>query len=79
MCVICNNQINTKTDRWVLLRDYNCDKIDGETYYHLNCWKEKDKAFDERCKEKVNVGIQKAMKVVRKLRGQPEEEEYIIK
>lgn len=78
ICVICNNKINTKRDRWVLLRDYKGDKIVGEVYYHLTCWKEKDKAFDDRCKEKVNLGIQKAMKVVKKLRGQPEEE-YIIK
>lgn len=72
ICVICNKKININRDKWVLLRDYNGDKIDGEVYYHLICWKEKDKAFDERCRKKVEQGIQTAKKVLDKSRGKEE-------
>ncbi len=76
ICVICNNKINTNIDRWVLLRDYNGNKIDGEVSYHLKCWKNKEEQFDKKCKQKVEQGIQQAMGMVRKLTGK--EEEYVI-
>lgn len=40
-CVICHKQINTKTDRYVKLLDFNGKIQEAECVYHLDCWKDR--------------------------------------
>lgn len=51
-CVICHKQINTKTDRYVKLLDFNGKIQEAECVYHLDCWKDRfeiarKKAFEQ--------------------------------
>ncbi len=40
-CVICNEEILEDREKWVILVDIDYGEKVGETYYHLQCWKER--------------------------------------
>ncbi len=39
VCLSCKKAINEKTDRWVNVRDYDCEGMKSQVFFHQICWK----------------------------------------
>lgn len=51
ICIICKRTIVQKKERWVRLTDFNRGKIDGEQFYHLECWRDRFKISNSKRKQ----------------------------
>ena len=40
-CVICKKKIIDEKEKWVRLTDYHKKRQTGETFYHLECWRDR--------------------------------------
>jgi len=60
-CVICKEKIIDKKDRWVRLTDFNKNVQVGETFYHLECWRDRFKISNSMRKQKMYAQTQKAI------------------
>ncbi|GAG82776.1 unnamed protein product [marine sediment metagenome] len=60
-CVICNEKIIEKKERWVRLTDFNKGKQVGETFYHLECWRDRFRISNSLRKQKMYKQAQKAI------------------
>ncbi len=52
-CIICKKKIIEKKERWVRLTDFNKGKIEGEQFYHLECWKDRFKISNSLRKQEM--------------------------
>ena len=60
-CVICKEKIIEKKERWVRLTDYDKKQITGETFYHLECWRDRFRISNSARKQKMYSQAQKAI------------------
>lgn len=52
-CVICDKKIIEKKERWVRLTDFNKGEQVGETFYHLECWRDRFNISNSMRKQKM--------------------------
>ena len=54
-CARCKKEIEKKKDKWVNIRDFNKEKLEGELDLHLTCWDNMQKEKIEKVlREKLN-------------------------
>lgn len=61
ICVICKKKIIEKKERWVRLTDFNKRKQVGETFYHLECWRDRFRISNSERKREMYQQAQKAI------------------
>lgn len=76
-CVICKEKIIEAKERWVRLTDFNKKAQVGETFYHLECWRDRFKISNSIRKQKMYKQAQGAiggiLKHVQTLNPNPKE------
>jgi len=40
ICKKCNQEIDTKKERYTHIEDWNCEKMEGDSWWHLKCFGE---------------------------------------
>ena len=55
ICRACNKEINEKIERYTHVEDWNCEKVVGDSWWHIDCFK---KAMN---KELTTLGKQAKM------------------
>lgn len=61
ICVICQEKIIEKKERWVRLTDFNKGQEVGQQYYHLECWRDRFNISNSARKKKMYNDVQKSM------------------
>lgn len=61
ICIICKEKIIEKKERWVRLTDFNKGKIEGEQFYHLECWRDRFRISNSARKQKMYKQTQEAI------------------
>ncbi len=79
ICVICKQKIIEKKERWVRLTDFDRSKQVGETFYHLECWRDRFKISNSMRKQKMYLQAQKAIGQIVKAVNPNSEEVYEIR
>ncbi len=60
-CVICKEKIIEAKEKWVRLSDYDKKQQTGETFYHLECWRDRFNLSNSIRKQKMYKKAQEAM------------------
>ncbi len=60
-CVICKKKIIDEKEKWVRLTDYHKKRQTGETFYHLECWRDRFKVSNSLRKQEMYKQAQDAM------------------
>ncbi len=60
-CVICKEKIIDTKERWVRLTDFNKKEQVGETFYHLECWRDRFRISNSQRKQKMYAQAQEAI------------------
>ncbi len=61
ICVICTQKIIENKERWVRLTDFNKKEQVGETFYHLECWRDRFRISNAERKQKMYKDTSKAI------------------
>ncbi len=61
ICIICEEKIIEKKERWVRLTDFNRGQEVGEQYYHLECWTDRFRVSNSARKQKMYRDAQKSI------------------
>ena len=61
ICIICQEKIIEKKERWVRLTDFNRGKEVGQQYYHLECWRDRFRISNSERKKKMYKDVQKSI------------------
>ncbi len=79
-CIICKEKIIEKKERWVRLTDFNRGAEIGNTYYHLECWRDRFRISNSERKQKMYKQTQKAIgKIVGGLLNKNPDSEEVYK
>lgn len=69
-CVICGEKIEHDIEEWVRLTDFSGNVQTGETYYHLECWRERFQITNSARKQKMySQGMKAIQQIARKING----------
>jgi len=79
VCRVCNVKIVTKKERYVHLEDWKCEKMEADSWWHLNCFKKAMNRELTQLEKQAGMMLNKAGAIFKNL---PEEfkpkEEYVI-
>ena len=64
-CVICEEKIIEKKEKWVRLTDFDRGAITGETFYHLECWRDRFRISNSQRKQKMYRQTVEAIKKIK--------------
>ena len=79
ICIICNEKIIDKKERWVRLTDFNKGEQVGETFYHLGCWRDRFRISNSLRKQKMYQQAQKAIGQIVKAVNPNQQETFEIR
>ena len=79
ICIICNEKIIDKKERWVRLTDFNKGEQVGETFYHLECWRDRFRISNSLRKQKMYQQAQKAIGQIVKAVNPNQQETFEIR
>ena len=68
-CIICHKKINKPKDQYVRLTDFAGKMQTGECFYHLECWKNKNKIRQENAMKMVQPMTDKLVQNLQNLQG----------
>ena len=83
-CIICKQKILIEKEKWVKLTDYDKKQMVRETFYHLECWRDRFRISNSLRKQKMMKqvmgsmgGIMNSIKTLQKnIPNEPHEEKY---
>ena len=81
ICRRCNQEIDTKKEKYTHVEDWNCENIEGDSWWHLKCFLESMNKDSTDLQKNVKSIIERAGSIISNLQNQlpKKEEEYILK
>jgi len=81
ICSGCKKEINEELERYTHVEDFDCGKIEGESWWHLNCFKKSMNRELTTLEKQAAFMLKKAGVIYENIPEEfkkPKEEEFII-
>ena len=81
ICKNCNKEIDEETERYTHVEDWTCGKIEGDSWWHLSCFRSLINRELTTLEKQAKTMLQKASTIFNNLPEEfkkPKEEEFVI-